>query len=153
MTVLPAAAAASSGARSVTWLGTRYDILVTAAASGGTIGVFEDIGQPGDGPPLHVHHREDEIFHIREGRFRLWCGDRCWDVGPGETALLPRGIPHTFRNIGDTPGRNLVVVTPGGFENMFVLASERGIRLPEDIGAFTALLAEFGGELLGPPPA
>ncbi len=138
--------------RSVTWQGTRYDFLVTAAESGGAVGVFEDRTPPGEGPPLHVHHREDEIFHIREGRFRMWCADRSWDVGPGETVFLPRGVPHTFRNIGDAPGRKLVVVTPGGFERMFVDAARRGLTIPTDIGAFVALAAEYGAEILGPPP-
>ncbi|MBR0674126.1 cupin domain-containing protein [Roseomonas soli] len=134
-------------------MGVRYDILLTAAESGGSVGVFKDTVPPGEGPPLHLHQREDEVFHILEGRFRLWCGDRRWDVGPGETALLPRGVPHTYRNIGDGPGRKLVVVTPGGFEAMFGVAAERGLRLPEDVAAFAELAGRrFGVELLGPPP-
>lgn len=62
-------------------------------------------------------------------------------------------MPHTFRNIGDAPGRRLVVVTPGGFERMSVDAAARALTIPADIGAFVALAAEYGVEILGPPSA
>ena len=79
-------------------------IKATAAETGGGAGLFEGHVPPGEGPPLHVHRREDEIFHIVEGRFRIWCGDRTWDVEPGAVVFLPKGVPHTFRNAGPGVG-------------------------------------------------
>ena len=32
---------------------------------------------------------------------------------------IPKGTLHTYRNIGKKPGRLLVILTPGGFENFW----------------------------------
>ncbi|MFW5680744.1 MAG: cupin domain-containing protein, partial [Pseudomonadota bacterium] len=64
----------------------HHRILVTAAETGGSIGVWEEIVQPGWGPPLHVHHAEDEMFHVLEGRLRIWCGEETFEVTAGATA-------------------------------------------------------------------
>ena len=58
--------------------------------------VVEEIVPPGVGAPLHRHSREDEIFYVIEGTFRIWRGDDVLDVGPGDVALLPRDQVHTF---------------------------------------------------------
>jgi len=39
---------------------------------------------------------------------------------PGVMALLPRGIPHGFTNIGNKPSRLLDTILPGLFDNYFV---------------------------------
>jgi hypothetical protein len=39
---------------------------------------------------------------------------------PGVMALLPRGIPHGFTNIGNKPSRLLDTILPGEFDNYFV---------------------------------
>jgi mannose-6-phosphate isomerase-like protein (cupin superfamily) len=140
--------------RVIECMGAHFAIKVTAAESGGAVGVFEETVPPGDGPPMHVHGREDEVFHFLEGRFRLWCGGRSWVAGAGETVFLPRGVPHTFRNVGEGPGRKLVVVTPGGFEGLFPAVAARGLRLPDDMAELAAMAAaEYGLVFLGPPPA
>ena len=38
----------------------------------------------------------------------------------GVMALLPRGIPHGYTNIGNTPSRVLDVILPGKLDNYFV---------------------------------
>ena len=35
-------------------------------------------------------------------------------------ALLPRGIPHGFTNVGDTPSIVIDTILPGAFDNYFV---------------------------------
>ena len=108
------------------------------------------------GPPLHVHHREDELLQILDGTLRVVCGQADVTLAAGAFAYLPRGVPHTFRVLGDEPARMLAVFTPGGLERMFV---ESGVptehaALPD--GAHTqvaleALTARFGVEHIGPP--
>lgn len=38
----------------------------------------------------------------------------------GDCAVLPRGVPHGFRNVGSAAGRFLCFVTPGGLEEFFI---------------------------------
>jgi mannose-6-phosphate isomerase-like protein (cupin superfamily) len=97
----------------------HHRILVTGAMTGGALTIWEEIVEPGWGPPLHIHHREDEVFHVLEGRLRLWCGEERLEAGAGDTVVLPRGVPHRFESIGDTVARMLVVCTPGGFDRFF----------------------------------
>jgi mannose-6-phosphate isomerase-like protein (cupin superfamily) len=101
----------------------HHRILLTAAETGGSLGIWEEIVEPGWGPPLHVHHGEDEMFHVLEGDVRIWCGEETFHAEPGVTAVLPRGVPHRFENVGDSVARMLVAVTPGGFETFFLDAA------------------------------
>jgi quercetin dioxygenase-like cupin family protein len=133
-------------------LGMQVVVRVPNAGSGGTVGIVEMRVPVGEGPPMHIHHREEEAIHVLEGRFRFWCGDRVWDGGVGATVLLPRGIPHTFQAVGDAPARLLGVVTPGGFEEFFVQVDARRLRLPDDAAALKALAADLGFEITAPKP-
>jgi quercetin dioxygenase-like cupin family protein len=132
--------------------GTQYTIKTTVAQSGGAIGLIEDLVPVGDGPPMHVHHREDEIFYILEGQFQVWCSGQTWIADPSSTIFLPRGVPHTYRNVGDGLGRKLITVVPGGFEGFFEEVAEGGLRIPEDMAKLQELAASYGLEFTGPPP-
>jgi quercetin dioxygenase-like cupin family protein len=133
-------------------LGTEMIVTIDSRDTNGTISAVETVVEPGDGPPLHVHTREDELFYILEGNFRVWRGDDVLDVGAGAYAFLPRNVPHTFQNIDNGPSRLLVVITPGGFENFFKEVSDRRLAVPDDMAALTKLAADFGLEFVGPPP-
>jgi mannose-6-phosphate isomerase-like protein (cupin superfamily) len=101
---------------------------------------------------VHRHGREDEISYVIEGTFRIWRGDKVLDVGQGGIAMLPRHQVHTFKNIGNGPGRLLTVILPAGFERFFEVVAERHIG-DEDTDEITTVAAGFGLEILGPPPA
>lgn len=121
-----------------------------AAQAGASL--FEDVRRPGDGPPLHLHRNEDEIFRVIEGRFRFRVGDETFEAGPGDAALLPRGVPHSFVNAGETTGRVLVVVQPGGFEQFFLDVIADNLQVPGDMARIAELAARYGLEFLGPNP-
>ncbi|QEL24750.1 cupin domain-containing protein [Bosea sp. F3-2] len=97
----------------------KHIVRVLAEDTGGSCGMLEAIVPAGEGPPLHVHEREDEFFRILTGRFGFWCTGEYVELGEGGCIVLPRGIPHCFRNIGREEGRLMVLVTPGGFESFF----------------------------------
>jgi len=64
----------------------------------------------GSGPPqLHVHHDDDEAWHVLEGTLRFRFVDRTVAVGPGETVFVPAGVPHTYEAL---EARYLVFLTP-----------------------------------------
>jgi mannose-6-phosphate isomerase-like protein (cupin superfamily) len=127
------------------FLGCRARIL----AAGGELGLVDMLEVPaGHMPPLHVHHREDEGFYVIDGRIALHLpGRRRIDLGPGEFALAPRGIPHSYE-VGDAPVHLLTTSTPAGFERFVAAVAALGDADPE---ALTAVAAEHGIEILGPP--
>jgi mannose-6-phosphate isomerase-like protein (cupin superfamily) len=116
------------------------------------VAVIEEIVPPGVAAPFHRHAREDEISYVIEGTFRIWRGDEVLDVGPGGIALLPRHQVHTFKNIGKGTGRLLTVIQPAGLERFFEVVAERRLG-DDDMDEITTVAAEFGLEILGPPPA
>jgi mannose-6-phosphate isomerase-like protein (cupin superfamily) len=109
---------------------------VTGAETEGRLSVWEEVVATGAGSPLHIHHREDETFHVLEGTVRIVCGGESIVAGPGTTATLPRGVPHCFTNVGATTARMLVICNPGGFEGMFIDAERAGEGA--DLGAVAA---------------
>jgi hypothetical protein len=61
-----------------------------------------------------------EVWSLFELRF----GDEAKTGGPGTIAMLPRGIPHSFRNDGTTPGKVYTVITPARFEGFFAIGKK-----------------------------
>jgi quercetin dioxygenase-like cupin family protein len=125
------------------------------------ISVLESLGPHGAAPPLHVHNTEDEVFHVLEGRLRVRAGENEVTVGPGETVLGPRGVPHTYRVESEEGARWLLITRRGDFER-FVRAISRpaerperpppqGPPTPEQADALEAAARENGIEFVGPP--
>ncbi len=54
-----------------------------------------------DGPPLHVHFRENEEIVVKAGTLGALVGTEKIIVPAGGTAVLPAGIPHRWWNAGD----------------------------------------------------
>src|ERR1700733_15042119 len=89
--------AADGEHQELAWInGSSLKILVDSAASGGQgLIMRSDTGQ-GNGVPVHVHQREDEIFLLLAGTLTVWAGDQRRDLAAGSVAVLPKGIPHTY---------------------------------------------------------
>jgi quercetin dioxygenase-like cupin family protein len=130
-------------------LGTTMRLMATAADSGGQFTVGEQVTPAGWGPPRHIHSREDEIFYILEGTYELHVGDEFRTLSAGACAILPRDVPHGFRNVASTPSRLLFVITPGGLENYFLAVA----KCPPPNPAQLAELARPFGLTLLPPGA
>ena len=124
--------------------------------------MLESLAREGDGPPLHVHHEEDEVFFVLEGRLRLRVGDAEMELGAGEAALGPRGVPHTYR-VESEQARWLVITAAAPFEQ-FVRSLGRPAEAPglppatgapdeAAIAALTEAAAAHGIEFVGPPLA
>lgn len=136
---------------SVQWLGTSYRISLTAEQTGSRIGMFESLDPPGYGPPRHIHHREDETFHVQFGEVEFWINGHARIEGPGSVVFVPRGTEHSFRVTGDRPARMLTIVTPGGFEGFFAEMARLNCRIPEDMDEIAAVGARFNLTFTGPP--
>src|SRR6266702_731753 len=65
----------------------------------------------GSGPAtLHVHHADDEAWHVLEGELTFRYKDRTETVGPGTTVFVPAGTAHTYTAASNA--RYLIVLTP-----------------------------------------
>ena len=119
--------------------------------------VLEMVAPPGDQPPLHVHEDGDEGFYVLDGEVRFWAGESERVLGPGEFALGPRGVPHSYRVEGERPARFIVTSSTGAFAafvQAYGVPAERE-ELPTgvvpDVERLGRLAAEHRIELLGPP--
>jgi mannose-6-phosphate isomerase-like protein (cupin superfamily) len=121
----------------------RIVVRLSAEASGGTLTILEEVPPLVD-TPLHVHAKEDEVFHILEGEHVVQRGDEEVRLGPGDTIFLPRGVPHAQRRVKKGVGRHLVICAPGGFEGFFreLARAERDGTLGPD--AYAAASERFG---------
>jgi quercetin dioxygenase-like cupin family protein len=100
--------------RSLWFLNTHVTIRISSQDGSDGISVLEHRASQGDSPPLHIHHDEDEIFHVLEGEVRYRVGDEEHRASAGETLLTPKGIPHTYK-VASAEAR-MLTITRGEFE-------------------------------------
>ncbi|MCL4191971.1 MAG: cupin domain-containing protein [Thermoguttaceae bacterium] len=131
-------------------LGTTTVTKARGADIGGAFSMVEIECPPLAGPMLHRHHREDEAFVALDGRFEFRTGDKTMEATAGACLFLPRGIPHTFKNIGAASGRLLVTMSPPGFEEFFVGVDELSQAGPPVLDEILALARRFDLDLLLP---
>jgi quercetin dioxygenase-like cupin family protein len=97
--------------------GDVYRNLALGRQTGGVYTLHEIRVSPNNGPPPHIHSREDESFFVLEGEVDFQVGDEKITAQPGTFIQGPRGISHSFKNNTQLPARMLVFITPAGFEN------------------------------------
>lgn len=128
------------------FLNGRFDIKLASGDSGGNLFVVDTVRSGQGGPPLHLHHAQDEWFLVQEGRFRFRIGESDYTLEQGDTIFGPRGVPHAFVNLTEQ-ARLLVVFTPAGSMEAFFAHS----LLDPRSEAFRELSRAHGMEVVGPP--
>ena len=140
------------------FLGALGTIKFSADTTDGRVAVLEFLWPQGGGSPLHVHRNEDEWFYVIEGELTLWVGGEVVVAPAGSFVYGPRDIPHTFL-VTSTEARFLMVTEPAPFADFVRAMSEPAQALtlppasvqPPDPERMTAIAAEYGIEILGPP--
>jgi quercetin dioxygenase-like cupin family protein len=118
--------------------GARFDFMV------GDVGYLA-------GPPLHVHREQDDTFFVLDGVLTVQVGEELFDLGPGDFASVPPGIPHTFDNCKkDQPPVKVVnLMTPGGLDAQFRdMAALGGVSREQD--KMIAVRERHGVTTVGP---
>jgi quercetin dioxygenase-like cupin family protein len=151
--------AAGEGLADVWWKSGRVTVKAGGPEAGHAISQIEVDDPQGTGPPLHVHHNEDETFYILEGQVTMFVGDERIDLAAGDYCFGPRGIPHAYL-VRSERARMLVTISPSGSEQLFV---SLGVPVtsgepPTDtvmppMPEMARLFAGYGAEILGPPPS
>src|SRR5689334_8608249 len=82
--------------------GEQLTFLKLVETENGELLEVENKVKPGAGPPMHVHHVQDESLTIIQGRLGAQiAGQQPTFHGPGETITFKRGVPHKFWNAGE----------------------------------------------------
>ena len=48
----------------------------------------------------------------------MQAGDEWFTAEAGSVVVIPRDVPHQFRNAGKVPARALMIFRPGGFDEL-----------------------------------
>lgn len=67
----------------------------------------------------HLHQAFEESFYVLDGLFTFTVGEERIEAAPGSYVLVPRGTGHTFEASAGG-GRFLLLMVPGGLEEMFL---------------------------------
>jgi quercetin dioxygenase-like cupin family protein len=102
--------------------------------------------KPG-GPPLHLHHEQDEFWYVISGECVFQVGSEGYQAQSGDCLLGPRDVPHAYAFVGPSDSRILVGFTPAGkIQEYFERPRTPGIYMAD-----RDLSRAYGMELLGPP--
>jgi len=124
---------------------------VTGDDTGGAFDYFIVEVAPHGGPPLHVHHRQEETIHVLKGQYKIRIGDEVFQCNEGGFAYLPSGVPHAFLNLTDQSGEVIVVYTPGGGHKFYEELGPMSRGGSPDQKLIGALFEKYDMTLLGPP--
>jgi quercetin dioxygenase-like cupin family protein len=94
-------------------------LLITSEETDGAMSMIETHVAPGGGPTYHSHSREDETFYVVSGIAEVQLENEIFLCKAGDRVYGPRNIFHTYRNVGDTDLKMIIVYTPAGFEQSF----------------------------------
>ncbi|PYI20698.1 hypothetical protein BO99DRAFT_421393 [Aspergillus violaceofuscus CBS 115571] len=109
-----------------------FRILASSLQTNGLMSVFQSGAVLSDAPGFHYHNHAHDVFLVTKGFLKLWNGDKCRIMGPGDFAYVPPTVIHNPEMMGphtETYG----VVTPGDWVDFFRYVSERydGVLVPE----------------------
>ena len=113
-------------------LGGLMSIRAAAGDTDGVLSVVEQRARRGYSTPPHVHSREDETLVVLTGELEYTLDGRDGTLRAGDSAFLPRHQPHRFA-VTSEQAHFLLLITPGGFEEMFQVVSAPAAeeRLPD----------------------
>ena len=124
---------------------------VTGEDTRGAIDYFICEVAPHAGPPLHVHHDQDETLHVQVGRFKVKVGEHEHILEAGGFVYMPMGLPHAFLNLTDEPAELIVVFAPGGGHTFFEELGPATRTANPDRAVIATIFERHGMTLLGAP--
>jgi quercetin dioxygenase-like cupin family protein len=131
-------------------------IRVSSADNGGAFSLCDVQARNGHTTPLHKDPTA-ETYHVIEGELLFHIDGREVRATAGDTVFLPPGTAHAFL-VASTFARYVQFNVPGGHDAFFRAGGEPAPRaaLPPpaapDFPRLNATAAQFGIEVLGPPP-
>ena len=132
--------------------------VISGEDTGGKYALTDSTVPPQGEAPAHIHHREDEAFWVLEGDLEVLVGEDEIGASAGSFVHLPRGVIHSYKNVGATPARFLTLMVPAGLERFFEEVGKPGTdpSTPppfgeEDVERLLAIAPNYGVEIPPPP--
>ncbi|KAL4916863.1 RmlC-like cupin domain-containing protein [Aspergillus aurantiobrunneus] len=110
-----------------------FRILASSKQTNGLMAVFQSGAVLSDAPGFHYHNHAHDVFLVTKGFLKLWNGDKCRIMGPGDFAYVPPGVIHNPEMLG--PHTEIYgLITPGDWVDFFRYISEpyEGVLVPEN---------------------
>ncbi len=123
--------------------GDVYIFKVRARQTEGHYSMFEARTMHGGGVPLHYHTLDEESFYVVEGTYEFQVGDDILKASTGECLHVPRPLPHAFRDVGEEPGKLLIVISPGGYHEAYFEEAWEAITDPGNLPPASAAAPDF----------
>ncbi len=98
--------------------GAETRIKASAETGGGAFSFIESRDPSGFAAAPHVHHKAVEAFYVLEGDYVFQSAEGEAPLGAGRFVLVPKGVRHQYRLVGDR-GRVLIVYAPAGIERFW----------------------------------
>ena len=100
--------------------------------------------------PPHLHRTFEEAWYILEGEVEFRFAGRRELARPGTFVFAPRGVPHAFTVMGDTPARWLTLFSPGRYFRMVeeLLAALPPGGGPPPAARWTEILERYDSEVV-----
>lgn len=76
-------------------------ITKTAAETGGLLTEFEGLDEPGIGPPMHVHFKQEEKVKVLKGKMHVKTLTKEFSLTEGQEYIFAAGEAHQFWNEGN----------------------------------------------------
>ncbi|KAL0932820.1 cupin domain-containing protein [Colletotrichum truncatum] len=110
-----------------------FRILASSKQTNGGIAVFSSGAVLSDAPGFHYHAEAHDVFLVTKGHLKLWNGDKCRIMGPGDFAYVPPNVIHNPELLGPHT-ETLGLVAPGDWIDFFRYVGEtyKGIIVPEN---------------------
>lgn len=102
--------------------------------------LFELSVPPNVGAGLHIDKDWDEFWHVMEGTFAFTLNGEQIELSAGGFAYGPKGIPHSFKNVGKTTGKLVMFTKPSGLEKFFKTVHEASLHGSPDKEIFVNMM-------------
>jgi len=97
-------------ARSIGFNSTTFK--VATGDTQGALFMMEQHSQKPGGPPLHLHHDQDEFWYVISGDYVFQVGSERYRAHAGDCLLGPRDVPHAYAFVGPSAGTLLIASRP-----------------------------------------
>ena len=123
-------------------LGDNQNIKLTGEDTNGQYTLIEQNNEPGIGIPPHVHENEDEVFQVLSGQVEMSIGNQTTTLKAGDLIFCPKGVPHSWKVVGEEKSRAMLSIFPAGLEGMFKELAELPAG-PPDMEKVTAICGKY----------